>query len=74
MLPAIVLVAEGLVVLWFTVFIGMMVSMYLDSRSMPLPLPRLDVAGRTLIGSAKLAFAVGMTALAALTYYEIPMF
>ncbi|CTQ69946.1 hypothetical protein [Roseibium alexandrii] len=72
MLPAIVLVAEGLVVLWFTVFIGMMVSMYLDSRSMPLP--RLDVAGRTLIGSAKLAFAVGMTALAALTYYEIPMF
>jgi hypothetical protein len=36
--------------------------------------PRLDVAGRTLIGSAKLAFAVGMTALAALTYYEIPMF
>lgn len=72
MLPVIVLVAEGLVVLWFTVFIGMMVSMYLDSRSMPLP--RLDVAGRTLIGSAKLAFAVGMTALAALTYYEIPMF
>ncbi|MBO9420642.1 MULTISPECIES: hypothetical protein [Stappiaceae] len=72
MLPAIVLVAEGLVVLWFVVFIGMMVSMYLDSRSMPLP--RLDVAGRTLIGSAKLAFAVGMTALAALTYYEIPMF
>ncbi|WP_133948456.1 hypothetical protein [Roseibium sp.] len=72
MLPAIVLVAEGLVVLWFAVFIGMMVSMYLDSRSMPLP--RLDVAGRTLIGSAKLAFAVGMTALAALTYYEIPMF
>ncbi len=72
MLPAIVLVAEGLVVLWFTVFIGMMVSMYLDSRSMPLP--RLDVAGRTLIGNAKLAFAVGMTALAALTYYEIPMF
>ncbi|MBO9423731.1 hypothetical protein J7444_03320 [Labrenzia sp. R4_1] len=72
MLPAIVLVAEGLVVFWFVVFIGMMVSMYLDSRSMPLP--RLDVAGRTLIGSAKLAFAVGMTALAALTYYEIPMF
>ncbi|MGS4885359.1 hypothetical protein [Roseibium sp. MB-4] len=72
MLPAIVLVAEGLVVLWFAVFIGMMVSMYLDSRSMPLP--RLDVAGRTLIGSAKLAFAVGMTALAALTYYEIPVF
>ncbi|XYK82351.1 MAG: hypothetical protein ROO70_09110 [Labrenzia sp.] len=72
MLPAIVLVAEGLVVLWFAVFIGMMVSMYLDSRSMPLP--RLDVTGRTLIGSAKLAFAVGMTALAALTYYEIPMF
>ncbi len=72
MLPAIVLVAEGLVVLWFAVFVGMMVSMYLDSRSMPLP--RLDVAGRTLIGSAKLAFAVGMTALAALTYYEIPMF
>jgi hypothetical protein len=35
MLPAIVLVAEGLVVLWFAVFIGMMVSMYLDSRSMP---------------------------------------
>ncbi|OJJ13136.1 MULTISPECIES: hypothetical protein [unclassified Roseibium] len=72
MLPAIVLVAEGLVVLWFAVFIGMMVSMYLDSRSMPLP--RLDLAGRTLIGSAKLAFAVGMTALAALTYYEIPVF
>ncbi|MFN3131300.1 hypothetical protein [Roseibium sp.] len=72
MLPAIVLVAEGLVVLWFAVFIGMMVSMYLDSRSMPMP--RLDLAGRTLIGSAKLAFAVGMTALAALTYYEIPMF
>lgn len=72
MLPAIVLVAEGLVVLWFAVFIGMMGSMYLDSRSMPLP--RLDLAGRTLIGSAKLAFAVGMTALAALTYYEIPVF
>lgn len=72
MLPAIVLAAEGLVVLWFGVFITMIVSMYLDSRS--LPLPRLDVAGRMLLGSAKLAFAAGMTALAALTYFELPVF
>lgn len=72
MLPAIVLVAEGLVVLWFAVFITMMTSMYLDSRS--LPLPKLDVAGRSLLFSAKLAFAVGMTALAGLTIYEMPVF
>ncbi|WP_420412011.1 hypothetical protein [Roseibium sp.] len=71
MLPAIVLAAEAMVVVWFTVFITMMVSMYLDSRS--LPLPRLDIAGRTFLGSAKLAFAVGMLALAGLTIFELPV-
>lgn len=71
MLPAIVLAAEGLVVVWFTVFITMMVSMYLDSKS--LPRPRLDVAARTLLGSAKLAFAAGMAALVGLTIFELPI-
>ena len=70
MLIAIVLVAEALVVVWFGVFCLMLLSMYLDSRNMPLP--RLDVAGRTLVGSAKLAFIVGMLALAILTALEIP--
>jgi hypothetical protein len=70
MLVAIVLVAEALVVVWFTVFCSMLMSMYLDSRKMPLP--RLDVAGRTLIGSAKIAFITGMLALVVLTVMEIP--
>lgn len=70
MLTAIVLVAEALVVVWFAVFSIMVTSMYLDSRK--LPLPKLDVAGRTLLGSAKLAFVTGMAALAVLTVLEIP--
>jgi hypothetical protein len=69
MLVTIVLVAEALVAVWFTVFSLMLLSMYLDSRTMPLP--KLDVAGRTLIGSAKLAFVTGMVALAAMTIFEI---
>lgn len=69
MLVTIVLVAEALVAVWFTVFSLMLLSMYLDSRGMPLP--RLDVAGRTLIGSAKLAFVTGMVALAVMTVLEI---
>ncbi|WP_305989135.1 hypothetical protein [Roseibium sp. MMSF_3544] len=71
MLVAIVLVAEALVVVWFTVFTLMLVSMYLDSRQ--LPMPKLDTAGRTLIGSAKLAFFTGMVALAVLTVFEMPV-
>ena len=62
--------AEALVVVWFVVFCLMMLSMYLDSRGMPLP--KLDVTGRTLIGSAKLAFVTGMSALVTLTVLEIP--
>ncbi|WP_269583648.1 hypothetical protein [Roseibium sp. Sym1] len=69
MLVTIVLVAEALVAVWFTVFSLMLLSMYLDSRTMPLP--KLDLAGRTLIGSAKLAFVTGMVALAAMTIFEI---
>jgi hypothetical protein len=72
MLVAVVLVAEALVVVWFTVFSLMLLSMYLDSRQ--IPFPKLDVAGRTLIGSAKLAFATGMVALVALTVFEMPVF
>jgi len=70
MLVTIVLAAEAFVAVWFTVFSLMLLSMYLDSRGMPLP--KLDVAGRTLIGSAKLAFVTGMVALAAMTVLEIP--
>ncbi|MHA7774309.1 hypothetical protein [Roseibium sp. M-1] len=69
MLVAVVLAAEALVAVWFTVFSLMLVSMYLDSRGMPLP--KLDIAGRTLIGSAKLAFVTGMVALAVMTVLEI---
>ena len=69
MLVTVVLVAEVLVAVWFTVFSLMLMSMYLDSRNMPLP--RLDVAGRTLIGSAKLAFVTGMIALTVMTVLEI---
>lgn len=69
MLVTVVLVAEALVAVWFTVFSLMLMSMYLDSRDMPLP--RLDIAGRTLIGSAKLAFVTGMVALAVMTVLEI---
>ncbi|WP_306141063.1 hypothetical protein [Roseibium sp. MMSF_3412] len=72
MLVAIVLVAEVLVVAWFAIFSLMLLSMYLDSRQMPVP--KLDVAGRTLIGSAKLAFVTGIIALGALTVLEIPVF
>ncbi|MEM9634568.1 MAG: hypothetical protein AAGA50_24780 [Pseudomonadota bacterium] len=72
MLVGIVLVAEVLVAVWFAVFSIMLMSMYLDSRNMPLP--KLDVAGRTLIGSAKLAFVTGMLALAVLTVAELPSF
>lgn len=69
MLVTIVLVAEAMVAVWFTVFSLMLMSMYLDSRGMPLP--KLDIAGRTLIGSAKLAFVTGMVALAVMTVLEI---
>ena len=69
MLVTVVLVAEVLVAVWFTVFSLMLMSMYLDSRDMPLP--KLDIAGRTLIGSAKLAFVTGMVALAVMTVLEI---
>lgn len=69
MLVAVVLVAEALVAVWFIVFSLMLLSMYLDSRS--LPLPKLDIAGRTLIGSAKFAFVTGMTALVVMTVLEI---
>lgn len=72
MLVTIVLVAEALVVVWFTVFTLMLTSMYLDSKD--LPLPKLDIAGRTLIGSAKLAFFAGMAALVVLTVFEMPVF
>lgn len=72
MLVAIVLVAEVLVVAWFAVFSLMLLSMYLDSRQMPVP--KLDVAGRSLIGSAKLAFVTGLVALGALTVVEMPVF
>lgn len=72
MLVAIVLVAEVLVVAWFAIFSLMLMSMYLDSRQMPVP--KLDTAGRTLIGSAKLAFVVGLVALGALTVFEMPVF
>ncbi|QFT33759.1 hypothetical protein FIV00_24910 [Labrenzia sp. THAF82] len=72
MLIAIVLVAEVLVVVWFAVFSLMLLSMYLDSRD--LPMPRHDTAGRSLIGSAKAAFITGMLALAILTVIEIPGF
>lgn len=72
MLVAIVLVAELLVVAWFAVFSLMLLSMYLDSRQMPVP--KLDIAGRTLIGSAKLAFVTGIVALGALTVFEMPVF
>ena len=72
MLVGVVLVAEALVAVWFTVFSIMLMSMYLDSRK--LPMPKLDVAGRTLIGSAKLAFATGIVALAVLTVMETPFF
>ncbi|WP_421981583.1 hypothetical protein [Roseibium sp.] len=72
MLVAIVLVAEILVVAWFAIFSLMLLSMYLDSRQMPVP--KIDVAGRTLIGSAKLAFVTGLVALGALTVFELPVF
>ncbi|MEO0977128.1 MAG: hypothetical protein AAFY05_01465 [Pseudomonadota bacterium] len=72
MLVAIVLVAEVLVVAWFAIFSLMLLSMYLDSRQMPVP--KLDTAGRTLIGSAKLAFLTGIVALGALTVFEMPVF
>ncbi|MBG6209432.1 hypothetical protein IWQ49_004105 [Labrenzia sp. EL_126] len=72
MLVAVVLVAEVLVVVWFAIFSVMLVSMYLDSRQMELP--RLDTTGRTLIGSAKLAFVTGMLALVVLTVVELPVF
>jgi len=72
MLVAIVLVAEILVVAWFATFSLMLLSMYLDSRQMPVP--KLDIAGRTLIGSAKLAFVTGIVALGALTVFEMPVF
>nr|WP_319385998.1 hypothetical protein [uncultured Roseibium sp.] len=72
MLVAIVLVAEILVVVWFAIFSLMLLSMYLDSRQMPVP--KIDVAGRTLIGSAKLAFVTGLVALGALTVFEMPVF
>jgi len=71
MLVAVVLAAEALVAVWFAVFSLMMLSMYLDSRS--LPVPRLDMAGRTLIGSAKFAFLTGMAALAVMTVMELPV-
>ncbi|WP_422039996.1 hypothetical protein [Roseibium sp.] len=71
MLVAIVLVAEILVVVWFAIFSLMLLSMYLDSRQMPVP--KIDVAGRTLIGSAKLAFVTGLVALGALTVFELPV-
>lgn len=72
MLVAIVLVAEILVVAWFAIFSLMLLSMYLDSRQMPVP--KLDTAGLTLIGSAKLAFVAGLVALGALTVFELPVF
>ena len=69
MLPIIVLFAEALVVIWFAVFGSVVLSMYLDSRNMPSP--KMDMVGRSLIGNAKLAFVVGMSALGVLTALEI---
>ena len=71
MLSVIVLGAEALVAVWFAVFSIMLTSMYLDSRGMRRP--NMDVAGRTLVGSAKLAFFSGMCALAVLTIAELPL-
>ncbi|TYC62326.1 hypothetical protein FMN50_04800 [Rhodobacterales bacterium] len=70
MLVTAVLVAEVQVAGWFLVFSLMMLSMYLESRN--LPQPKLDIAGRTLIGSTRFAFITGMLALAILTVLEIP--
>ncbi|MBN9669051.1 hypothetical protein [Roseibium aggregatum] len=70
MLVTVVLAAEVLVAVWFAVFSLMLLSMYLDSRS--LPVPRLDIAGRTLIDSAKFAFLTGIAALAVMTVMELP--
>ncbi|WP_428642097.1 hypothetical protein [Roseibium sp.] len=69
MLSTAVVVAEVLVAVWFIVFSIMLTSMYLDSRAMKQP--NMDIAGRTLIGSARLAFATGLSALAVLTVLEI---
>lgn len=70
MLVTTVLFAEVLVAGWFLVFSLMLLSMYLDSRN--LPKPNLDIAGSTLLGSAKFAFITGLVSLAVLTVMEIP--
>jgi len=64
-----VLGAEVLVVLWFAGFTTMITSMYLDSRKMEQPV--LSGAGRLLVTHARIAFTVGMIALAALTVWEV---
>ncbi|MTI00636.1 hypothetical protein [Roseibium sp. RKSG952] len=69
MLETIVLVAEVLVFIWFSVFSIMLLSMYLDSRNMPKPV--LSGAGRVLVSNARVAFGVGLVALTVLTIWEI---
>ena len=63
-----VLAAEVLTLVWFVVFGLLAHGLIVESRT--LPTARADTAARLLTGSARLAFAVGLSILALLTLYE----
>ncbi len=63
-----VLAAEFLTLVWFVAFGLLAHGLIVDSRH--LPASRTDTAARRLTGSARLAFAVGLSILALLTLYQ----
>lgn len=63
-----VLAAEVLMLVWFVLFGLLAHGLVVESRD--LPAAKADTATRRLTGSARLAFAVGLSILAALNLYQ----
>lgn len=69
MIQAIVLGAEVLCALWFVLFFMMLTSMHREAGHMAPPF--MDRFGRTLVTSARIAFALGMLVLFGLSGWQV---
>ena len=69
MLPAIVIIAEILVVVWFTLFLTMITSTYRDGLSYGKA--KTDRASRAFLSQVKYAVLLGMSAVFVLTAVEL---
>ncbi len=54
----VILIAEAAAVMWFAAFCGLLVEQYRSSSGAPTSRP--DAVGRTFVGNARLAHAVGL--------------